>query len=127
MFSLYSFKDFKYDNVNRLEISALVTELEAQNLRFVYSQGAGLQWQIMFLSSERIIARYTNSVDRYPYYIEVVDAALENPNVAIAMVGRAKPKKIAELPDDIILVANQFFIYPNPSIEELENNGFRFE
>jgi hypothetical protein len=65
----------------------LTDRLLSQNIRFVYSIDAMLQWQIMFASRERIKARWFDPADRYPEYPRAVDRALAFKQ-KVAVVGR---------------------------------------
>jgi hypothetical protein len=70
----------------RRDLAILVDTLERAGVRHVYSADALLQWNLMFASRERIIARWTAPKDRVPRYPLAVDSARLS-GVPIALVG----------------------------------------
>lgn len=123
-YSVFSFKNYNYtDNPAK---ASLVKELKSRNIDFVFSEGGLLQWEVMFHTKEKIIARYKNNVDRYPKYIKQVDEALNNPKSKIALIGYYDEGLISSSAQ-FIPINQTFFIYENPSKEMLRERGFKFE
>lgn len=83
--SLYDFKNYSYED--KKAIIELVDQLEEREISHVYCEGALLQWQIMFYSKEKTIARYISNIDRYPAYITTVDSTYKNDTKSVALVG----------------------------------------
>ncbi len=86
--SLVSFKDFSVEKKETIE--SIVNVLAEKNIKYLYCEGGLLQWQIMFYSNENIIARYKSKIDRYPLYVQAVDAALKNSPEEVALLGYSK-------------------------------------
>lgn len=124
--SMYSFKDINFENTNKNKLLTLIDELESRNIHNAYVNNGLLQWQIMFYSNEQIIARYKSKTDRYPEYIDIVDSALNNPEIEVAMVGPIGSMDEPTVSKNIILVENRYFIHENPDKSVLIDNGFKF-
>jgi len=116
--SLINFKNFKPEN--KLELIDLVNEIEHNKIKYVFCEGGLLQWQIMFYSNERVIARYRSGTDRYPNYISIVDNAFKENNNQTALVGFNNDVHL----DDNIIVNNTYFIYKKPSALQLISRNF---
>jgi hypothetical protein len=90
------------------------------------------QWNIIFSSKERIIARWVHPRDRYPLYPKIVDNALFN-GKKVVIVGKisqvryflAVLQKMNYKKFPIILNKSRYFIYPDPDIDLLTLLGFR--
>lgn len=121
-FSFYSLKNYTHENKHALV--SLVDELKSEQISSVYCEGALLQWQIMFYSKEKVIARFLNKEDRYPLYIQTVDKALIE-NKKIALVGFIKDKPLTNL-SDYHFVNTTFFITKRINKELLIERGFEF-
>jgi len=101
--------------------------LRERGVRHAYAMNPLLQWTITFYSDEAVIARWKAARDRYPPYIEAVDAALAA-GEPIAIVGYtgytyglerlvADPKAIAD-------VDGKYFVYVGADRALLERAGF---
>ena len=123
---MYSFKDINFENTNKNKLLTLIDELESRNIHYAYVNNGLLQWQIMFYSNEQVIARYKSKTDRYPEYIDIVDSALNNPEIKVAMVGPIGSMDEPTSSENIILIGNRYFIYENPDKSVLIDNGFKF-
>ena len=111
---------------------ALIEDLLASGVEYVYSLHPTFQWNIIFASHEQIIARWKHSVDRYPKYPKAVDLALFS-GKKVAIVGMTyQLKQMNEIlkvtgQSDIQVrkIGEHFFWIPQPSIELIRNNGFK--
>lgn len=61
--------------LRREQVHAMVRELESRGVRHVYCLDPMLQWNILFESRERVLARWRDPRDRLPEYPRRVDAA----------------------------------------------------
>lgn len=120
-YSLYDFKNYSYENKSAL--TSLVDELEVKEISHIYCEGGLLQWQIMFYSNEKTIARYKSDVDRYPAYIQSVDKAFKEKNKQIALVGYYNEELEASLPN-FTPIQKTFFIVTPVMGEYLIERGF---
>jgi hypothetical protein len=68
-FSLYSFRDFRFDSQSRSQLMSLCKKLEKKKYHYVFCTQPMLQWQIAFYSQEKSVARYFTYTDRYPPYV----------------------------------------------------------
>lgn len=108
-YSIYDFKNFSPEN--KPELLSAIDELEAKNIHHVYCEPGLLQWQLMFYSKERIIARSQSNIDRYPEYIKIVDDAFNNANSKTAMIGYTN-------------YSYSIYIHEDPDRKLLEEHGF---
>jgi len=122
--SLYDFKNF--NPKDKEPLIAVIKELEDQKIQFVFCEGGLLQWELMFYSKEKIIARFKSNVDRYPAYIEQVNYAMKNTPNSTAMVGYYDMFLVNDH-DNISNFKNAFHIYIHPSTEILNERGFNLE
>lgn len=120
-YSMYHFKNYKYNDIDSK--LSLVKTLINKEVDYVYCEGGLLQWEIMFHSKEKVIARYRSNVDRYPKYIEQVDDALEQSKYKIALVGYYN-KELVQNTYQFVSVGNSFFIFENPTKDILVKRGF---
>lgn len=67
--------DLQSTGVERAMVQAIVAELEARGVHHVYCLDPMFQWNILFTSNERIVARWLDGQDRVPRYPARVDAA----------------------------------------------------
>ena len=110
---------------------ALLRRLDDEGIHDVYSADAMLQWNVIWQSRERIIARYKHPIDRFPEYPAAVDRALFA-GQRVAIVGRADqaPALAAALRAagqlrDPIIVAGSFSLILDPGIDVIRRVGFR--
>lgn len=109
----------------------LIGELDAAGVRYVYCLHPTFQWNIMFLSREKIVARWLDPSDRVPAYPMAVDKALLNGR-KVALVGPVfTAKTVREMlfnkqpgSNDIRYVGGRYFWLLNPQIELLISLGF---
>ncbi len=92
----------------------LTVRLLNQDVRFVYSTDAMLQWQIMFASDEEIKARWVHPRDRYPEYPLAVDRAFTS-NGKTAIIGRVQQLK----PLAAALVRKEYYFSRGENIDGL--------
>ena len=119
--SLYDFKNYSFENKKALV--SLVDELDKQNISHIYCGGGLLQWQIMFYSKEKTIARYKSNIDRYPEYIKAVDSTFKNDNKRTALVGYYNEGLNLSSPD-FTGIKNTYFILSPVTVNTLEERGF---
>jgi hypothetical protein len=108
---------------DRKNIIHLTDELQSNNIHYVYCKDGLLQWQIMFYSNEKVIARYTGSSDRYPEYIKTVDKGREKDCDNTAIVGYYYPE-IKQQYEDVIILDEKFYIFKSPGKGLLIDQGF---
>jgi len=125
-FSMVSFKDYQFENGNKKQLTRAIRTFKANKVDKDFSQEGLLQWQLMFYSQEEIIARYRYNTDRYEPYLEQVNAALEESNKNVGLIGNYNPSLPKNAPN-LTLLGSQYFTYMFPSKPELEKGGFRFE
>lgn len=124
--SLYNFKDFNNEKSLKYSLTHLIEGLDSKEIQFVYCNHPLLQWQLMFYSKESVIARYVSSTDRYPKYTSMVDAALSDSERKVGLVGFYNPQD-NKWGNKISSIDHRFFIYENPGIQVLKDNGFKFK
>ena len=122
-FSITDFKFDKYESTHKSDLFSLINKLESRKIYHIYCEGGLLQWQIMFYSQEKIIARYFSNTDRYPKYIERVDDALTKDSTKIAIIGYFPPKNKK---DSLYFIGvdERYCIYENPGKQMLIKHGF---
>ena len=122
----FNFGYDKYEKSVKSELLHLTETLESQNIRYIYCENGLLQWEIMFYSKEKIIARYRTALDRYPEYIQKTDDALNNAPSTVALVGIFYPEIIHLIPG-VIVVDERYFICKNPGKNTLTEHGFELK
>jgi hypothetical protein len=121
----------EHDDVRRL-----LAELDRRGVRHVYSLDHLLQWTLQFESGERILARWTQPIDRRPEVPRAVDAALhagrptaligyaqQQPRIAAAVSG-AGGDDAAAGGDIGEIVAGRFVVFASPDEALLARAGF---
>ncbi|MBN1558028.1 MAG: glycosyltransferase family 39 protein [Lentisphaerae bacterium] len=90
------FAGFPYDGgegetalTQEAALGRLIDELEERGIGHVYCLDPSLQWNLMFASGERILARWKEPEDRCPGYPRAVDRALRAGRPA-AIVGKRR-------------------------------------
>jgi hypothetical protein len=91
----------------RANLADVLASLEARGVRHVYCTDPMFQWNLVWASRERVLARWRNPVDRVPEYPAQVDAA-RRAGLPIALVARVSPASLA------------FAVLPPPPREQLE-------
>lgn len=82
--NMITFRNYRCEVQTGKTLTQLSDWLVARNIHTVFSGGGLLQWQIDFYSHERVVARFSGLVDRYPKYIEQVNKAFrEGRNTAM--------------------------------------------
>lgn len=68
----------QHRGISRSEIKNMIKTLNEHNVKYVYCSDPMLQWNIIFESREKIIARWVAPKDRISYYPALVDQALHS-------------------------------------------------
>jgi hypothetical protein len=120
--SIYTFKDFRYKAHTKDNVIHLIERLESKGLNHVFCGNGLLQWQLLFYSNERIIARFSTYGERYRPHLTAVNKAFISDRRKVAVTGtlpeRSKSWK------EFINVDNQFYINENPTDILLSNYGY---
>jgi len=102
-------------------LAELTEYLEARDIRHVYSLGPMLQWKVMFVSRERIVARSFSPTDRVPAYPAAVNQAMAA-GLPVALIGEARSAQTAKaklvqlgFQDEPVFVADRYFVIERPS------------
>lgn len=121
--------DRPHDDIREKDrLSRTIDFLEAHGVRHVFATNGLLQWQLLFYSSEGLVARYMSDRDRYPPYVAEVDRALAA-GEPVALVGYATPMRelVRSAPSDTaIAVDDRYFVSLGPDKDLLSGLGFRF-
>lgn len=91
----------------RDNVRSVLQRLDARGVRHVYSADPMFQWNLVWASRERIIARWTQPVDRIPDYGSRVDEA-RRAGLPVAVVARRTPEAL------------EFEVFPPPPDAQLE-------
>lgn len=91
----------------RANVLDVVRQLEESGVGHVYSADPMLQWNLAWVSRERVVARWIDPVDRIPGYPERVDQA-RRAGLPIAVVAKPWPEALA------------FRVFPPPADAQLE-------
>lgn len=110
----------------------LVENLLSDGIQHVYCLEPLLQWNIIWDSKERIIARWIEPVDRYPAYPKAVDRAFYS-GEKVALVGTEVFLKdvqqimfVSKEPQaKLKIVEGHYFRIDQPSLQLLKNLGFK--
>jgi hypothetical protein len=124
--------EITYDSANVEAEDELIRDLLANEIKYVYCLHPTFQWNIMWGSREKIIARWLHPTDRYPEYPRMVDRALFS-GKKVAIVGMAFQLKQVERiikrqwPQGVPykIVAERYFWISGPSAQLLMSLGFR--
>jgi hypothetical protein len=124
--SMYNFRFMYYERIAKPTLSNFIYDIERQGNRFVFCNNGGLQWQLMFYSQERIIARGT-SLGRYPPYTNIVNDAVYMQSNTTAIVDYLASSRPPEIESELYKTADkQFFIYKTMNKALLVKAGFGF-
>jgi Tfp pilus assembly ATPase PilU len=105
-------------------MASLIQYLNDHNINHVYSLDPLLQWQIIFYSKEKVLARWKNAEDRYPLYPKTVDLALKS-GENTAIIGFQPEASSSEYSHKFTVVDNTtYLIYQNPEKQMLIQLGF---
>lgn len=133
---LFSFRDLRNlshagsiptpEVTNREALDSLITGLLNNDMRHVYSTEDTLQWTLMFMSGERIKARWQRLHDRMPGLPTEVDHALFS-GQRVALIGRRERMEqvgvfLAEngYPHlEVYVIHNRYFVVPDPPVAVL--------
>ena len=124
--------EITYDSANVEAEDELMRDLLTNEIKYVYCLHPMFQWNIIWGSREKIIARWFHPTDRYPEYPRTVDRALFA-GKKVAIVGMIYQLEQAEriitrqwprgVPYKI--VAERYFWISGPSAQLLTSLGFR--
>jgi hypothetical protein len=124
--------EITYDSANVEAEDELIRDLLANEIKYVYCLHPMFQWNLMWGSREKIIARWLHPTDRYPEYPRMVDRALFS-GKKVAIVGTAAQLHQVERivarhwPRGVPYktVAGRYFWISEPSAQLLMRLGFR--
>ena len=110
----------------------LISHLTSEGIEHVYCTDPIFQWTLMFVSHERIVARWIPPTDRVPRYPAAVDDALRS-GKPVAIVGWARhaPQMLEIMrqregaTEELRVVADTFFVVVDPGIHLVKRLGFR--
>ena len=109
-------------------LQQVVRTMRERGVRHAYAMHPLLQWTITFYSDESVIARWKAVHDRYPPYIDAVDAALAA-GEPIAIVGYTGYtyglERQVHDPTAIAGIDGKYFVYVGADRALLERAGFR--
>ncbi len=113
-------------------IDTLVDDLLSNGIGHVYCLDPMFQWNLMFASQERIVARWIDPADRCPEYPLAVDRALVS-RKRVAIVGEASLARslratLVNLGYSRLqprLIENRYFVLADPTIDLVRRLGFR--
>lgn len=123
--SIISFKDYTFYPARRAEVLASVDYLQKHDIHYCFSNDGLLQWQIMFYSHEKIICRESDTIDRYPEYVEAVTDAFVHDRQHVAIIDDTKDLQSVS-PDKAVNVISHFYIVLQPSDQVLKDMEFKF-
>lgn len=111
---------------------ALISELETNGVGHAYCLHPTFQWNLIFESGEKVIARWMDPVDRVPDYPLAVDRALHEGR-PVAVVGtRDHLRSVREFLNrtgfediQIRVVGDRYFWIANPGVDLVRRLGFR--
>jgi hypothetical protein len=115
-------------------VRALVEALAERGIAHVYSSDPLFQWNLMFASHQRVLARWLPATDRMPDIPPAVDRARREgrPTALVGLV--ADPDRGAEVVSQLRadghaaeLVAGRFVVLERPSAELLRSLGFELD
>jgi hypothetical protein len=111
------------------ELYSLLDFLDVNEVEGVYSVNGLLTWQLMFYGQERIPARFSSAIDRYPPYPAKVDSILDagGRTALLAPIDAADLFSNTYLEDDLIRVGLDYLVLLDPSRRLLEGGGFEFK
>jgi hypothetical protein len=120
----------------------VATYLDERGVTDVFAMNGLLEWQLMFYSHETIVARFFPDKDRYPPYVDAVNAALADGR-PVAVVGYADKSGapgcwdvpicsggIAALvpnPENIFVVDGKYFVYVGATRALLQRLHFQLK
>jgi hypothetical protein len=109
-------------------LQQVVRTMRDRGVRHAYAMNPLLQWTITFYSDESVIARWKAARDRYPPYVDAVDAALAA-GEPIAVVGYTGytyglERQVRD-PAAIVEIDGKYFVYVGADRALLERAGFR--
>jgi hypothetical protein len=146
--SMREFSEFNYlwkNPPNRWtearRLQQVIGYLTVKDVNRVFSMNGLLDTQLMFYSNEKILARWTYPVSRYPAYTTAVNRALAD-GETVAVVGYTHTsgapgcwdipictgglERLVANPESIFTVDDKYFVYVGADRDLLEKLGFRF-
>lgn len=124
-YNSFSFKDYTFGTQTRSSLMAVCKELEAKKIEGVFCNDGLLQWQLMFYSKEKLIARFVYPSDRYQPYVQKVNQTFQTKKEAVVMLGFNNFMPL-NANDPRIIVAKNYLVYFQPNEEVLKQYGFQF-
>lgn len=115
--STFTFWNFQSGRMSRTAINEIIAYLDKREINTVYTTFLILDYQLVFYSDERIMARGQWLPGRYPQYFARV-AKNADKGVPVAIVGYPGDYIGMQLPD--IYQTNEYFISLNPPREEID-------
>jgi hypothetical protein len=119
----------------------VVEHLQQDGVRAAFSMNGLLDYQLMFYSREKIVARWVDIVDRYPAYVRTVNRALARgepiavvgyagssgaPGCDVAAVCTGGIETLVTDPQSIVTIDGKYFVYAGASKQLLTSLGFQF-
>lgn len=146
--SMREFREFNYlwkspsDHLaERKRLQQVFGYLKVKDVSHVFSMNGLLDTQLVFYSDEKVLARWTHPVGKYPPYVRAVNRALAN-GEPIAVVGYTHAsgapgcfdvpicsgglESMVANPESIFIVDNKYFVYVGANRDVLKALGFRF-
>ncbi len=120
--SVIDFKSYSFEEDHAQE--KLVVQLEENGITHLFCDNGLLQWKLMFLSNEKLIARYHSKNDRYQPYIEDVQMTWEKTPNQSAYLGIYQMSS-TDSASGCVRVESPYFYCENPSRELLEFHNFQ--
>jgi hypothetical protein len=146
--SMREFSEFNYlwkNPANRWtearRLQQVLGFLKVNDVSRVFSMNGLLDSQLMFYSSEQVLARWTYPISRYPAYSTTVNRALTN-GEPVAIVGYTHTsgapgcwdipictgglEGMVANPESMFMVDSKYFVYVGADRDLLKKLGFRF-
>lgn len=121
--SLFGFRNYTTECQTSEQLKKLISYMDQHGITHVFSTHGFLQWHISFYSSEKIIARYTASPDRYQRYIDEVNERYSEKPASVAIVGYTDDFS-RNNPDSVAIIDNTYFVLSHPKKTQLIERGF---
>ena len=115
---------------DRVVMGAFMAEIEARDIEYVYCTDAMMQWQLNYLSEEKLTARYQSHRDRYPLYPDRVDSAFfaGTPTAVVGLKGMCLGMdSVPGWHESVEYIGDRYFIFMEPEASRLEKGGFELE
>lgn len=120
---VYQMKLVRVDRGTLSGLKQLIDYLDAKGIRAVYSHDRLLQWQLMFLSDEKIVSRFIYRNDRQPAYVKRADAILASDASHAAEVGYWDD---TDFGGQFVARVDEFIVMAPTNRQRLEKLGYQF-